>query len=88
MCIYHLAEHYGLSGSYDGYVDSSQTPPSHQLAFLSTMQHLEVQTALESREENKNITMAFSLSSHKAAVDIAVYLVLEELNPWVKATHK
>jgi hypothetical protein len=21
-------------------------------------------------------------------VDIAVYLVLEELNPWVKATHK
>jgi hypothetical protein len=52
------------------------------------MQHLEVQTALESREENKNITMAFSLSSHKAAVDIAVYLVLEELNPWVKATHK
>ena len=56
-------------------------PPTQQLAFLSTIWRLGIQTALESREENKSITMAFSLSSHRAAEDIAVYLVLEELNP-------
>ena len=60
------------------YVDSSQI---HQLAFLFTIRRLGIQTALESIEENKSITMAFSLSNHGAAEDIVVYLVLEELNP-------